>query len=70
MSRTEFLREGEPGRQSWQPGTPLRRGISITDARIGWEETEKLLREIAETLRFGPSLPGEYGALIDRQLRI
>jgi 3-deoxy-7-phosphoheptulonate synthase len=43
----------EPGRQSWQPGTPLRRGISITDACIGWEETEKLLHEIAETVRFG-----------------
>jgi len=41
----------EPGRQSWQPGTPLRRGVSITDACIGWEETEKLLHEIAETAR-------------------
>ena len=43
----------EPGRQSWHPGTPLKRGISITDACIGWEETEKLLHEIAETVRFG-----------------
>ncbi len=39
------------GRQNWEPGVPLERGVSITDACIGWEETEKLLREIAETLR-------------------
>ncbi len=45
----------ESGRQSWQPGTALRRGISITDACIGWEETEKLLHEIAETVRLGQS---------------
>jgi 3-deoxy-7-phosphoheptulonate synthase len=43
----------EPGRQSWQPGRPLKRGVSITDACVGWEETEKLLHEIAETVRFG-----------------
>ena len=43
----------EAGQQSWQPGVPLRRGISITDACIGWEETEKLLHEIAESVRFG-----------------
>jgi 3-deoxy-7-phosphoheptulonate synthase len=45
----------EPGRQSWHPGAPLKRGISITDACIGWAETEKLLHEIAETVRFGQS---------------
>ena len=45
----------EPGRQSWQPGTALRRGVSITDACIGWDETEKLLHEIAETVRLGQS---------------
>ncbi len=43
----------EPGRQDWRPGGSLARGVSITDACIGWEETEKLLHEIAETVRFG-----------------
>ncbi len=51
------------GRQSWQPGTALRRGVSITDACIGWEETEKLLHEIAETVRFGQS-PSEKRAAL------
>jgi 3-deoxy-7-phosphoheptulonate synthase len=45
----------EPGRQIWQPGGSLKRGVSITDACVGWEETEKLLHEIAETVRFGRS---------------
>jgi 3-deoxy-7-phosphoheptulonate synthase len=43
----------ESGRQNWQPGTELQHGVSITDACIGWEETEKLLHEIAEAIRFG-----------------
>ena len=45
----------EPGQQSWRPGVPLERGLSITDACIGWAETEKLLGEIAEAVRFGQS---------------
>ena len=53
----------EPGRQSWQPGTALRHGVSITDACIGWEETEKLLHEIAETVRFGQSPSQKRAAL-------
>ncbi len=36
-----------PGRQDWRPGAALRFGVSITDACIGWEETEALLHEIA-----------------------
>jgi 3-deoxy-7-phosphoheptulonate synthase len=40
------------GNQVWQPGAALQRGLSITDACIGWEETEALLDEIAETVRF------------------
>jgi len=40
-----------PGRQSWGEGKPLEYGVSITDACIGWEETETLLREITETVR-------------------
>ena len=40
-----------PGRQSWTPGAPLRYGVSITDACIGFAETETLLRELAGAVR-------------------
>jgi len=53
----------ESGRQNWQPGTELQHGVSITDACIGWEETENLLHEIAETVRFGQS-PSERRATL------
>jgi 3-deoxy-7-phosphoheptulonate synthase len=36
-----------PGRQDWIPDAPLRYGVSITDACIGWGETEALLYEMA-----------------------
>ena len=42
-----------PGRQSWGEKAALEYGVSITDACIGWEETEVLLGEIAETVRVG-----------------
>jgi len=35
------------GRQNWMPDAPLRYGVSLTDACIGWEETETLLLELA-----------------------
>jgi 3-deoxy-7-phosphoheptulonate synthase len=35
------------GRQDWLPDAPLRYGVSLTDACIGWEETESLLLETA-----------------------
>ncbi len=35
------------GRQDLQPGVPLRYGQSITDACIGWEDTEPVVREFA-----------------------
>ena len=35
------------GRQDWLQGRDLAYGVSITDACMGWEETEALLREIA-----------------------
>ncbi len=41
----------EEGRQDWSPDTRLRRGVSITDACIGWEATEELLNELAEAVR-------------------
>jgi len=40
-----------PGKQSWKPDVPLTYGVSITDACIGWEETEILLDEIAASVR-------------------
>jgi 3-deoxy-7-phosphoheptulonate synthase len=40
----------QPGNQSWQEGVPLAYGVSITDACIGWEETEQLIREAADRL--------------------
>jgi 3-deoxy-7-phosphoheptulonate synthase len=42
-----------PGRQSWGEEAGLEYGVSITDACIGWEETEALLGEIAGTVRMG-----------------
>jgi 3-deoxy-7-phosphoheptulonate synthase len=41
----------EPGSQSWTPGQELERGVSITDACIGWSETEDLLNEMAEAVK-------------------
>lgn len=39
------------GRQDICPGEPLTHGQSITDACIGWEETELLLKELAQAVR-------------------
>ena len=38
-----------PGRQNWMPDHALAYGVSITDACIGWDETEELLYELAES---------------------
>lgn len=40
-----------PGRQDLIPGKPLSHGVSVTDACIGWDATEPLLRELAEAVR-------------------
>jgi 3-deoxy-7-phosphoheptulonate synthase len=40
-----------PGKQSWTKGVKLAYGVSITDACIGWNETEVLLNEAAEAVR-------------------
>jgi 3-deoxy-7-phosphoheptulonate synthase len=53
-----------PGRQAWERGAPLQRGVSITDACMGWEETERLLSEIAEAV--AAAAPSGLG---NRQLR-
>jgi len=39
------------GRQDLCPGKPLEYGQSITDACIGWEDTEPLLRGLADAVR-------------------
>jgi 3-deoxy-7-phosphoheptulonate synthase len=41
----------EEGRQNLEPGKPLARGVSITDACLGWADTRALLREVAEAAR-------------------
>jgi 3-deoxy-7-phosphoheptulonate synthase len=41
----------EAGRQDLVPGVPLRHGVSITDACIGWDATAPLLRELAAAVR-------------------
>ncbi len=39
------------GRQDLTPGCPLEYGKSITDACIGWEDTERVLDRLAEAVR-------------------
>ena len=41
----------EEGRQDLLPGQPLRHGVSITDACIGWAQTVPVLNELAEAVR-------------------
>lgn len=73
----------QAGRQSLRPGKPLRHGISITDACIGWSETQELLLEAAESVAqvhgararagLGPPVlredPGRSGARCGIELR-
>jgi 3-deoxy-7-phosphoheptulonate synthase len=40
----------EEGRQDLWPGVPLRRGVSITDACIGWTQTHAVLRGLARAV--------------------
>lgn len=39
------------GRQDWLPGRPLKHGVSITDACLGWDDTATLLVEAAQAVR-------------------
>jgi 3-deoxy-7-phosphoheptulonate synthase len=41
----------EEGRQDLVAGRPLRRGVSITDACIGFAQTEPVLRALADAVR-------------------
>jgi len=45
------------GRQDLVPGQPLRRGVSITDACLGWTQTEPVLRELAQAVRVRRAAP-------------
>lgn len=39
------------GRQDLKPGQPLEYGKSITDACLGWEDSEKVLEKLAQAVR-------------------
>ena len=41
----------QEGRQNLVPGQPLAAGVSITDACIGWDDTEPLLRRLAAAVQ-------------------
>ena len=41
----------ESGRQALRAGEPLTYGVSLTDACLGWHETEALLRDAAARVR-------------------
>jgi 3-deoxy-7-phosphoheptulonate synthase len=41
----------QEGRQDLRPGRPLQRGVSITDACLGWAQTEPLLHSLAQAVR-------------------
>lgn len=46
----------KPGAQPWKEGKKLDYGVSITDACIGWEETEALIQETADAVAAAPKL--------------
>lgn len=41
----------EEGRQDLQPGVALRHGVSITDACLGWAQTQPVLQALAQAVR-------------------
>jgi 3-deoxy-7-phosphoheptulonate synthase len=41
----------EEGRQDLVPGVPLKHGVSITDACIGFAQTVPVLQSLAEAVR-------------------
>jgi 3-deoxy-7-phosphoheptulonate synthase len=50
----------EEGRQDLKRGSPLKRGVSITDACLGWSQTEPVLRGLAQAVK---SRRGSTGSL-------
>lgn len=49
------------GKQVFRKGVKLAYGVSITDACIGWEETEELLYKTAEAVRRRDAKPNKQG---------
>ena len=49
----------KPGRQDLVAGVPLARGVSITDACIGWDDTVRVLDTLAEGVRKRRLVRGE-----------
>jgi 3-deoxy-7-phosphoheptulonate synthase len=47
------------GNQKWKRGAPLEYGVSLTDACLGWEETEDLLQKMAGAVRRARSSAAE-----------
>ena len=41
----------EEGRQDLKPGVPLKHGVSITDACLGWTQSEPVLELLAQAVR-------------------
>ena len=41
----------EEGRQDLKPGVPLKHGVSVTDACIGWAQTVPVLQALADAVR-------------------
>ncbi len=41
----------DEGRQDLQPGVPLKHGVSITDACLGWAQTRPVLQRLADAVR-------------------
>jgi len=41
----------QPGKQELRAGVPLQHGVSITDGCIGWEQTDAVLRQLAQAAR-------------------
>ena len=39
------------GRQDHVPGKPLVYGQSVTDACIGWDDSSKLLKDLADSVK-------------------
>jgi len=44
-----------PGKQTWKQGIALAHGVSIIDACLGWDETEALLNELADSIITRPA---------------
>ena len=51
----------EAGRQDLVAGQPLKRGVSITDACLGWADTQPLLHVLAQAVRQRRAMPGTHG---------